>query len=497
MFDLLEIAVEGNSVLPQIEIERAVYPHLGPGRSGADVERAREALERAYHDAGFLTVQVDVPEQQVTAGRVRLHVTEGRVERLKVSGNRYHGRSEIRAQVPSLTPGEVPHFAEVQKELGRLGRSPDLKVAPLLRAGRAPGTLEVELKVEDRLPLHGNLELNNKQSPDTAAGRLEASFSYDNLWQKRHSFGVSLFRSPRSPEQADILGLNYAAPLGERTLGLYALRSASDVPTAFDTRVVGRGVSAGLRLIQPLPPLRDGYQALSFGIDHKRFEQTILLAGVPVEQPIRYWPFSLQYSGGISDVGGEWRFQAGIGFGLRGLSEREIDCGGVRREQFACRRAGASSNFAVARAEIQRTQKLGDWILFARLDGQAASQPLISNEQLVAGGFDSVRGYLEAERAGDDGLRARLELRAPVLPLFGDDGLRLGLVGFAEWADLRLQQALAGQQARFILGSSGLGLRLRAAEGLSLEADLAHVWRDAARTRAGDWRWQVKLAYRF
>ena len=66
--DLLEFQVKGNTVLSQMAIEEAVYPLLGPGKSVADVEKARAALEQAYHDAGYLTVYVSVPEQKVPAG---------------------------------------------------------------------------------------------------------------------------------------------------------------------------------------------------------------------------------------------------------------------------------------------------------------------------------------------------------------------------------------------------------------------------------------------
>src|SRR5512141_1442885 len=57
-FDVLEYRVLGNTVLPAASIERAVYPHLGPGKSLDVVEQARMALEQAYHAAGYGTVFV-------------------------------------------------------------------------------------------------------------------------------------------------------------------------------------------------------------------------------------------------------------------------------------------------------------------------------------------------------------------------------------------------------------------------------------------------------
>jgi hemolysin activation/secretion protein len=95
-FDLLELQVEGNTVLPVEAIEVALEPHLGPGKGMAGVEAARAALEAVYQKAGYLTVLVDVPEQRVDGGVVRLAVLEGRVGGLYVLGSRYHDQGYIR-----------------------------------------------------------------------------------------------------------------------------------------------------------------------------------------------------------------------------------------------------------------------------------------------------------------------------------------------------------------------------------------------------------------
>ena len=79
-FDIFEFQVEGNSVLPVLTIEETVYPFMGEKKSFKEIEKARQALEKAYHDAGYLSVLVDIPEQEVNAGHVRLKVVEAQVE---------------------------------------------------------------------------------------------------------------------------------------------------------------------------------------------------------------------------------------------------------------------------------------------------------------------------------------------------------------------------------------------------------------------------------
>ena len=95
-FDILEFEIEGNTALPATAIEKAVMPYMGPQRNLDDAEAARAALEKAYQSAGFLTVFVDLPEQRIDAGVVRLKVLEGRIERLYVTGSRYFDQGEIR-----------------------------------------------------------------------------------------------------------------------------------------------------------------------------------------------------------------------------------------------------------------------------------------------------------------------------------------------------------------------------------------------------------------
>ncbi|HQT26565.1 MAG TPA: POTRA domain-containing protein, partial [Burkholderiales bacterium] len=100
-FDILEYRVDGNAnLLSTLQVEEAVYPHLGVKKTINDVEGARNDLEKAYHDAGYLTVLVDIPEQTVNSGIVHLRVVEGKVGKVRVTGSRYYSMNRILARVP-------------------------------------------------------------------------------------------------------------------------------------------------------------------------------------------------------------------------------------------------------------------------------------------------------------------------------------------------------------------------------------------------------------
>jgi hemolysin activation/secretion protein len=493
-FDILEFEVEGNSLLSALQIERAVYPFLGPGGSIGHVEKARTALERAYHDAGFLTILVDIPEQHVRDGVVRLRVTEGAVERLRVQGSRYYAQGAIRERLPALVEGSPPFFPELQQQLDSLNRGADRRVTPMLKQGSAPGTVQVDLSVEDKLPLHASAELNNRYSANTTRLRLSGMLRYDNLWQSDHSLTLNAQTSPQDTSEVQVLSASYLLPLprSENLLSLYFVDSRSDVAAVGTLGVIGRGQISGVRAIFPLATRSGYYHNLSLGVDYKDFDESVGLQGADsFNTPINYAAAFAQYGGTVQDKRGLTQFNLALNFGLRGLF-------GTTEQEFANKRFKAHANYGYLRADLQRTHTLpAQWSLVGRLDAQAANQALISNEQFVAGGYDSVRGYLEAEQLGDSGLRGSLELRTPGL----DTGLQaiqqLNLIGFAEGAGLRVRDPLPSQTSHFTLASFGIGARLRAWQRLSAALDLAWPLKTTSFTERGDTVLKFRLTYEY
>src|SRR5262249_19707594 len=204
VFFIREYQVSGAKQLNRIEIEEAVYPFLGPGRTPDDVELARAALEKVYKAKGFETVSVQIPEQNPSRGVIKLQVVEATVGRLRVKGSRYFALDEVKHQAPSLAEGKVANFNEITKDIVALNQWPDRRVTPSVRAGSTPGTVDVDLTVSDTLPLHGSLDLNNRYSPGTTPLRLNGAISYNNLWQLGHSLGFSFQIAPQRIDDAKV-----------------------------------------------------------------------------------------------------------------------------------------------------------------------------------------------------------------------------------------------------------------------------------------------------
>ncbi|MEZ5500755.1 MAG: ShlB/FhaC/HecB family hemolysin secretion/activation protein [Steroidobacteraceae bacterium] len=500
-FDVQEFRVLGNSLLSRRTIESAVYSFAGPGRTAADVQAARSALEDAYRAAGYGAVFVDVPEQDVTQGVVRLKVTEGKLDRVRVVGAQYFSARDIKSAIPAATSGMSPHVPSLQSQLSSLNQvTRDRAVTPVMKMGRTPGTVDLDLRVVEDLPLHGSLSVNDRYTADTSRSRIGASLSYDNLLQRAHSIALQYQVSPEEPSETQVWAATYALPIPDTgwLLALYAVRSDSDVAAIGALSVLGKGRIQGVRAIRRLPGNARFSQSLTLGLDHKDFLEDIRLdVSNGLLTPIEYWNASLLYSGALRGESTNSSFDLGLGLGPRRL--------GTTAQEFADKRFKGRSNYWYLRSNIRHTRNLPTGFSVAgRLSWQYAPAPLISNEQFSMGGAESVRGYLEAQEFGDYGFSASLELHSPsLLKYIGGGAKALDLFAFYDVGVTSIHDPLpengvrAAQTDRFDLASVGLGLRFLGYHGLDLALDWAYPLVSADTVDAGDDRLHFDVRYNF
>ncbi|MET0498151.1 MAG: ShlB/FhaC/HecB family hemolysin secretion/activation protein [Steroidobacteraceae bacterium] len=416
LFSIDEYRVLGNSVLPATAVEELLMPRLGAGKSIDDVEQARLALENHYHELGYGTVFVDIPEQDVEEGIVRLRVTEGVLSRTRVVGARYFSGRKILAALPAAAPNTVPHVPTLQAQLAELNtRTADRSVVPVLKAGRNPGTVDLALNVQDEVPVHATLELNNDYTTDTSELRGIASVSYDNLFDRLDSISLQYQFSPQDSSEVSVWAGSYTARLTDAGLrwSFFYVNSDSNVATAGDggsgVDVLGKGQIYGTRLIAPLVATAEASHTLVAGIEYKDFTESVFSKDL-VLTPITYVNLSVGESSAWRGDTRTWSFGATANFGSRGVVNDT--------EEFRIKRYRGAANYFLLRADGSfATQLPAGLTLRWRANTQYAVDSIISNEQFSIAGSDGVRGYLEAESLGDVGARSSLELGSPRLVL--------------------------------------------------------------------------------
>lgn len=484
-FDVFEFRIVGNTTLPGVQVEQVLYPFLGPHGDFARLQAAQAALGAAYRDAGYAAVTVDIPEQEIKDGVVRLIVTEGKVDHLRVTGARYVSGRRLVSRLPSLRPGSVFHLPSAQRELSTLAGE-GRRVTPALQAGSRPGTVDVELMVEDELPLRAGLTVSNAASANTSQTRLNGEVGYGNLFQRDHSVSLSYQLTPEKPDEVNAIVGTYVARF-EGTpdvLAMYAVRTDSDVSAVGDITVLGQGYVYGVRYVHPLRATERTTSSFTVGADYKDFDDTTTLGSSQLLSDIQYWKAMLSFSATTRRERSTTQYTLGLDVATR-------HAGNGRRE-FEDKRFKGETDFLYLTAAVRHEQLLPWWNLRAsgELTLRLTEDPLISNEQWGMGGRSSVRGYLESEGLMDWGVGARMALSLPLVQP-AEEGWQswfrtLEARAFVDWQGGWLHEPLPDQKASLYLFSTGVGITARGADGWFGDLDLALPLRDGPFTDAYD-----------
>ena len=495
------IDVSGAKLLPTARIEEIIYPFLGPDRTTDDVEAARKALQDAYAKQGYESVQVDIPPQPnniFAQGIVQIRVTEVPVGKVAVTGSKYHGTELVRREMSSVQSGQPLDLKKLQTQLNAANNFPDREISPSFVPGTTPGTIDVELKVKDKLPVHASLELNNDHSPSTSPLRLIMSGRYTNLFGLGHTLSATYIVAPRHSQETEVISGSYTAPLlgTPWTFVVYGYKSSSDIAALGGSNVLGDGYQIGFRALYQLP-MKKTSNSISFGLDYKNFKQNISVGGQPAGRaPIEYIPLALAYNFSAPGEKDNLGLSLGATMGLRVF--KKFRCFSVDPnpgicqpvDEFKNKDLDANENFFHLNFDATYTHSFPkDIVAAARVSAQWADSHLVTNEQFSAGGLTSVRGYLQSEAVGDIGVVGSLELRspslAPLLPSFVDE---LRFFAFGDAAKIRVLRTLPDQTSFFQLFGAGAGVRISLFNAITGELSVGVPIYDGPTTKAGDVR---------
>ena len=209
-FEVRQYEIAGNTLLPQATLERCFTNAVGAEVTLEQIQKALGELQLAYRERGFATASVALPQQQLTNAIVKVQVTEGRLVDVRVVGNRYFSSNNIIRALPTarealLWKDSTLNSVVFQRELDVANQNRDRQIYPTINPGPEPGTSALTLKVKDRLPLHGRIELNNHATPGTPDWRINSSLQYNNLWQREHQLGLSYGFTPEEYKSGDQL----------------------------------------------------------------------------------------------------------------------------------------------------------------------------------------------------------------------------------------------------------------------------------------------------
>ena len=500
-FAITRYLFDGATLVPLERLQEATAPYTGPGRSFGDVQRALEAIERAYAATGYSAVQVLLPEQELDRGEVRFRVLEAKLGRVLVEGNRHFDQANVRASVPALVPGEAPNILAVGRNLRVANENPAKQATVLLRSGREEGTVDAAVRVVDGPAQRYSLTLDTSGTRET--GRLRLGVGYQNAntagsdhvltlqyvgapHDKNHPSRISLIPSSR----VFVIGAGLRIPLYEEgdAIDLTAGYSNVDSGTVGELfNISGAGGLFGARYTHYLDRQGDYDSRLSLAWDHRGYHFKGIRAvgsNQQLQPDIAVRPITLAYQGQWRQPDGETSFSLAV--------SRNVPGGNDGRDEDFCqlgpnpphgfsRSDGMGNcpdpNYVAWRWSVTHLSALpGNWQLRAGVNGQYTRDMLIAGEQFGLGGADSVRGFEERALSDDRGWRGTLELYTP------DFGGSTGIAGararglvFYDVGGLRRIRPAPGDALTQSVSSAGIGLRLTRGSSLSFRMDWGWV----------------------
>ena len=490
-FPITRYRVEGNSLLKPTAIARLLRHYIGAQRTFADIETARESLQQAYRTAGYSTVEVTLPAQEMQDGLVIFKVVAARLAAVNVEGSHYYDQTNIRNSLPALVPGEVPNMRDIDTQLALANDNPGKLTTVKLRTGELPNTIDASVQVNSSKPWRTFLTLDNSGNAQTGKYRLGLGMQYANVANRDQVLTLQYLTSPDHLNSVSAFGAGYHIPLYRLGDSIdlfagYANINAGTVAQLFS--VSGKGSIFGGRYNQHLSDTGSYKHKLVYGLDYRAYHNDIRFIGTPIGADVTVHPLSLFYNGRYLSAQNECSFNLGgiqnIGGGANGNDS-----------DFALTRAGARANYRALRADADCRHALpAQWQIHFSASAQTTTQPLVPGEQFGIGGQRSVRGFDERQFAGDKGAQGSVELYSPDigahLPLT-NAALR-GLV-FYDTGAVRLNDAQPGDIARTAISSTGFGLRLSVNKRVSLALDFAHILRDGGSGLANHNRVQGNL----
>ena len=461
------------------------------------------------------------PQGGVTAeGILPLHLQVGTVQEIEVAfkgkkpgeDGKWFSNAQVKDRFSKVKEGDGFNYGQLYYALYGLNAHPDL-VADV-HVGVTPGggeegdtTAKFRLNVEEQMPLHGSIEINNYGIDAVDNWQAEMAVQYLNVSGADDALTIAPTIALNGDQWS--VAANYTRPFKfwkGGSLSIYGGYSDSDIETIEgsvirDLNYEGYGAFGGAQLTLNLIDNERHNLAAYAGLMYRSADQQLKLTGVPLQEyRVGMLPLTLglSYTNRAPDaLGGRNFATASLTYNLASLHDEIRDLW-PRTE----------NHYAILRAQYARIQPLfgkatldqgydAQWTSMFRIEAQWSNDELMPYEQLSLGGHDNLRGYRTNGCYGDRGVYGTLEIRTPVwrdmissfymikdfFPATDKDNPDswidsvqfLAFLDFG-WMD-RLDPWYAQDDAQF-LWSVGLGARMAVTKYTSLSLDVAFPCRN-------------------
>lgn len=464
-----KIEVVGSTVFDAAKLDPIIRPLEGKQATKEQLTAAANAITQLYISNGYVTSQALFTPNNIVDGVAKIQVLEGKIERIDILGVTSLNPDYVRSRT-QLGVGTPLNANNLEDQLRLLRADPMFtSVDASLKAGSQNGFSILTITVVEANQLTGSVSFDNFSPPAVGSERIGAGLSYRNLFGMGDVFTTNYYGTTTGGSNQYDFGFSIPVNPMNGTVSLrFAPSNYRITQSPFDAfNIRGNNEVYAATYRQPLIRNPREELALSLGYEYQR-GQTFLFndlavpfgIGAEADGTSRTSVFKFGQDYTSRDTEGVWslRSQFSLGTGLFGTTFVTTP----------------SSAFLSWLGQIQRVQVLGsDTILIGSLDTQLSADPLLPSQQFVIGGGQSVRGFRQNVRSGDNGIRLSLESRFVVAR--NEEGRTiLQLAPFADlgtvWNNSKNLNVLSNQN---FLAGGGLGILFEPIKRLNLRLDYA------------------------
>ncbi|MDZ7957636.1 MAG: ShlB/FhaC/HecB family hemolysin secretion/activation protein [Aulosira sp. DedQUE10] len=404
-----KIEVIGSTILNPEEIAAITKPLEGRSVTLAELQGAVDSISELYLNRGYITSRAILTEQTIADGVVQIQVIEGGVEKIEVLGTEKLNPSYVRSR---LQLGTVSPLSKdkLEDQLRLLKADPLFtNVEAYLKQGTELGQSILTVRVQESPIFYGFVGIDNYSPPSVGSERFGGVIGDRNLTGNGDEISASYYRSTTGGSNA--YDFKYRLPVNAMN-GTVQLRIAPSNSKITDPVFADFGIRSDSNLYEisyRQPLIRNPREefALSLGFSWQD-GQTFLFNDTPTPFGIgpdaqgnsrtRVLKFGQDYL--KRDLQGAWalRSQFNIGLDLFDVTSNPDPI--------------PDGQFFSWLTQVQRVQRLGkDNLLIAQADLQLTPDSLLPSQQFIIGGGQSLRGYRQNARSGDNGFRVSIEDR--------------------------------------------------------------------------------------
>ncbi|WJK07581.1 ShlB/FhaC/HecB family hemolysin secretion/activation protein [Pseudomonas fluorescens] len=430
-FPIKDIELKGADSLSESDKARLLKPYIGQCLGVSQLNELLKVITDHYIEKGLVTSRAYLPQQDLSAGHLKVLVVEGKLESLKGAENSKLSERELAMAFPGKA-GELVNLREIEQMVDQLNRLPSNQAKMELSPGKNVGGSDVLVNNTAQKPWRAGLSRSNDGQRSTGEQQWGTTFDWDSPLGLADQLSLRGGHDAMTDHQhtSNNAMLNYNLPWGWWNFSYTYSQSeyrSQIAASGFNFKQTGDSENHQLRAERVIHRDSVSKTSLSAGLSYLRTNNFIEDSKLKLSSNrISEAQFGFNHGRRIGSA--FVNFDAGMQEGIGAFDAQGSHDPGPGEPDSRYRKYTATLSY------LQPFKVWGESFTFSSLmTGQRSEDVLFSPQRTSLGGLSSIRGYKDQSLSGDSGGYWRNDLRwsRPVTaewlrPVFAEYGTSLG-----------------------------------------------------------------------